>query len=119
MTVLSLDPSGRYGRQMSDCSHITTITLEDGVLGPAPLSEGCEDCLEVGSSWLHLRRCLECGGVRCCDDSPNQHATKHARTAGHVLMQSFEPGEDWIWCFADQVTLEVSEASDSPSYSTS
>lgn len=101
---------------MSDCAHIVTVPLEGGILGTPPSSEGCVDCLPLDSSWLHLRRCLECGGVRCCDDSPNQHASRHARDSGHVLMQSFEPGEDWIYCFADVVTLELPGAANSPSY---
>jgi uncharacterized UBP type Zn finger protein len=106
----------RYGRLMTECAHIADVPRRDGVLGPAPTSQGCEECLAMGSSWLHLRRCLHCGGVRCCDDSPNQHASRHARAEGHVLMQSFEPGEDWIWCFADEVSLHLPEAVDSPSY---
>jgi uncharacterized UBP type Zn finger protein len=101
---------------MSDCAHIVTIPLRDGLLGPAPTSQGCVDCLPIGGSWLHLRRCLGCGGVRCCDDSPHRHASRHAHESGHPLMQSFEPGEDWIYCFADEVTLQVPAAASSPSY---
>jgi hypothetical protein len=103
---------------MSDCVHIVTVPLADGILGAAPSSRGCVDCEPIGSTWLHLRRCLDCGGVRCCDDSPHQHASRHAREEGHMLMQSFEPGEDWIYCFADEVTLEVPAAAGSPSYDT-
>lgn len=101
---------------MSDCAHLASVPVEDGILGASPTSQGCVECLPIGASWLHVRRCLECGGVRCCDDSANQHASRHARESGHVLMQSFEPGEDWIYCFADDVTLEVPAAADSPSY---
>jgi uncharacterized UBP type Zn finger protein len=68
--------------------------------------DGCSDCLAIGSLWLHLRICLECGHVGCCDDSPNKHATKHFGQTQHPLIQSFEPGEDWGWCFIDQVLLE-------------
>ncbi|MFE3449451.1 ubiquitin carboxyl-terminal hydrolase 14 [Nonomuraea sp. NPDC059194] len=68
---------------------------------PARTPDGCEECLATGARWVHLRRCLECGHVGCCDSSPNKHATAHYREAGHPVMQSFEPGEDWRWCFAD------------------
>jgi uncharacterized UBP type Zn finger protein len=62
---------------------------------------GCEDCLRIGSGWVHLRLCLECGHVGCCDSSPNRHARAHAHSAGHPIVQSFEPGEDWRWCYVD------------------
>jgi hypothetical protein len=101
---------------MAHCSHIDDITRQNGVLGPKPSTQGCIECLRTNSSWLHLRRCLYCGEVRCCDDSPNKHASRHAHSAGHALMQSFEPGEDWIWCFADEVGFHVPGGADSPSY---
>ena len=63
----------------------------------------CEDCIKTGDSWLHLRMCLSCGHVGCCDSSPNQHATKHFRRSRHPLMRSVEPGEGWIWCFVDEI----------------
>jgi hypothetical protein len=62
-----------------------------------PSGTGCADCEADGAWWLHLRRCAACGHVGCCDSSPNQHATAHARTSGHRIVQSFEPGEDWFW----------------------
>jgi uncharacterized UBP type Zn finger protein len=62
---------------------------------------GCENCLRIGSGWVHLRLCLECGHVGCCDSSPNRHARAHAHSAGHPIVQSFEPGEDWRWCYVD------------------
>lgn len=65
--------------------------------GPAPSGDGCRDCLESGGWWFHLRRCVECGHVGCCDSSPMQHATAHAEATGHPLMRTFEPGEDWYW----------------------
>ena len=69
-------------------------------------TQGCEDCLRIGSSWVHLRECLVCGHVACCDSSPKQHASAHAHTvSGHDLARSFEPGEDWAWCYADEVFL--------------
>jgi uncharacterized UBP type Zn finger protein len=68
-------------------------------------TEGCEDCLREGSSWVHLRECLECGHVGCCDNSPRKHATAHYRASQHPLMRSFERGEDWAWCYPDELVL--------------
>ncbi len=67
--------------------------------------EGCEDCLKLGSRWVHLRLCLSCGHVGCCDSSPNRHARGHAHASGHPIAQSFEPGEDWRWCFFDEIEV--------------
>lgn len=67
---------------------------------------GCEECLATGDSWVHLRLCLTCGHVGCCDDSKNKHASKHFRGTQHPVMRSLEPGEDWGWCFVDQLFLE-------------
>ena len=64
--------------------------------------EGCEECLRLGSEWVHLRLCLTCGHVGCCDSSPLRHARAHAHTIGHPIVQSFEPGEDWRWCYVDE-----------------
>jgi uncharacterized UBP type Zn finger protein len=85
------------------CSHL------DMVADVTPSAPGCEDCLRIGSWWVHLRLCLTCGHVGCCDSSPNRHATKHAREMGHPLVQSMEPGEDWIWCYVDQIGFEPSD----------
>ncbi|MFB4288077.1 UBP-type zinc finger domain-containing protein [Nonomuraea sp. ATR24] len=63
--------------------------------------EGCEECLASGGRWVHLRRCLECGHVGCCDSSPGKHATAHFHGTGHPVVQSFEPNEKWRWCFVD------------------
>lgn len=68
--------------------------------------EGCEECLQTGDSWVHLRLCLTCGHVGCCDDSKNKHASKHFRGTQHPVMRSFEPGEDWGWCFVDELFME-------------
>lgn len=68
--------------------------------------EGCEECLRTGDSWVHLRLCLTCGHVGCCDSSRNRHATRHFHAAGHPIVQSFEPNEDWSWCYIDEVVLE-------------
>jgi uncharacterized UBP type Zn finger protein len=64
--------------------------------------QGCEECLQIGSRWVHLRLCMTCGHVGCCDSSPNRHARSHAAAAAHPIVQSFEPGEDWLWCYVDE-----------------
>jgi uncharacterized UBP type Zn finger protein len=63
----------------------------------------CEDCVKLGQPWVHLRLCLSCGHVACCDSSPNQHASKHFAATGHPLARSIEPGETWIWCYRDEI----------------
>ena len=68
--------------------------------------QDCEECLKMGARWVHLRLCLTCGHVGCCDSSPNRHATKHFHSSGHPIVKSFEPGEDWGWCYADEVMFE-------------
>jgi hypothetical protein len=83
------------------CSHLDQVVL-DRLPEEVP---GCEDCLRTGDGWVHLRICLTCGHVGCCDSSPNRHASKHARGEGHPLIRSLEPGEDWSWCFTDEVGL--------------
>ena len=81
------------------CSHL------DQVREVTPSAEGCEECLKTGGRWVHLRMCLSCGHVGCCDSSPGKHATKHFHAAGHAIMQSFQPGEDWRWCYVDRMFL--------------
>jgi hypothetical protein len=81
------------------CSHLATIRKV------APNADTCEDCPNSGGSWVHLRICLACRHVGCCDDSPNRHATCHYHQLSHPIIQSFEPGEDWIWCFEDGVMV--------------
>jgi uncharacterized UBP type Zn finger protein len=73
----------------------------------AATSSGCEECLKMGSTWVHLRLCLTCGHVGCCDDSPNRHATKHFHATQHPVIASYERGEDWAWCFVDREVLDV------------
>ena len=85
---------------MAGCSHMDMI--RDVVAS----GTGCEECLKTGSWWVHLRMCLTCGQVGCCDSSPNRHASKHAAAAGHPIVRSHEPGEEWVWCFVDEVVLE-------------
>jgi uncharacterized UBP type Zn finger protein len=70
---------------------------------------GCEECLKLGTPWVHLRLCLTCGHVGSCDSSPGRHATKHFQRTGHPVVASFEPGERWAWCYIDQVELPVPE----------
>ena len=93
------------------CSHTDTIVPD-----VPPSSNGCEDCLRIGSHWMHLRRCMLCGHVGCCDNSPMRHATAHFHEANHPIIQSFEPGEDWLWCYVDEVGFEVDELIPSPSH---
>ena len=81
------------------CTHLDQIAVREL---PASV-EGCEDCLRTGGKWLHLRICLTCGHVACCDDSPNRHATAHAHATSHPIIRSLEPGEDWNWCYVDEV----------------
>lgn len=88
------------------CSHLGSVRVTEL---PEPLA-GCEDCLATGGRWVHLRMCLACGKVGCCDNSPNRHATGHFRASGHPLIRSAEPGEEWAWCYADEVWLELGPA---------
>ena len=69
--------------------------------------KGCEDCLATGDKWLHLRICLECGHVGCCDDSPNRHASAHAHDSQHPIIRSLEPDEDWSWCYVDELPMLI------------
>jgi uncharacterized UBP type Zn finger protein len=88
---------------VTSCTHLDHIRITR-----LPESvEGCEECLAIGGQWLHLRICLECGKVGCCDDSPNRHAGAHARSSGHPLIRSLEPGETWSWCFEDELGLAI------------
>jgi uncharacterized UBP type Zn finger protein len=88
----------------SGCIHLESIRD----VQPSTLA-GCEDCLRTGSGWVHVRLCLACGHVGCCDSSPNQHATRHYHATRHPLIRSFEPGEDWGWCYEDEVMVEGEE----------
>jgi hypothetical protein len=91
---------------MTTCEHV------DQVQDVEPSSfEGCSECLASGGRWVHLRMCLVCGQVGCCDSSPNRHASRHAAGSGHPIAASFEPGEDWAWCFADEAIVDVPRSS--------
>ena len=85
---------------------MTTCTHQDQIHDVVPsTTAGCEDCLRLGTRWVHLRMCLSCGHVGCCDSSPERHATAHFNTSTHPIMRSQEPGEDWRWCFVDQALV--------------
>ena len=82
------------------CEHVATIA------DVTPSAKGCEDCLKIGATWVHLRLCRICGHVGCCDSSPNRHSTKHFHAVGHPIIQSFEPGEAWGYCYIDDAFYE-------------
>jgi Zn-finger in ubiquitin-hydrolases and other protein len=84
-----------------NCSHIEAITVVK-----QPKSHECEDCLKIGGQWVHLRTCQTCGITRCCDTSPNHHATKHAHATGHPVIASAERGERWLYCYSDDAFAE-------------
>lgn len=90
---------------MNGCSHLGHVLVTQL---PEEV-EGCEDCLAMGGKWLHLRICLECGHVGCCDDSPNRHATAHTHASGHPIIRSLEPGEVWSWCYVDELLMNIPE----------
>jgi len=82
------------------CTHLETVA------DVSPSSEGCEDCLRIGGRWVHLRMCQACGHIGCCDNSPNRHATKHAKSTTHPVIASAEPGERWLYCYPDDAFAE-------------
>jgi hypothetical protein len=84
-----------------------TCTHLDEAHPVSPTANGCEDCLAIGARWVHLRVCLSCGHVGCCDSSPNKHATAHFHGTTHPIIQSYEPGEDWCWCYVDKAVVGV------------
>ncbi len=81
------------------CPHLKLITPV------APRSSGCDRCVQLGDAWVHLRACLSCGRVGCCDESKNRHATKHYHETAHPLVRSLEPGEEWLYCYDDEVVI--------------
>ena len=90
---------------MKHCHH-----FEQAHRVPSPeqsYAQGCPDCLKIGATWVHLRECLICGHVGCCDSSPNKHATAHFHATEHPVMRSVEPGESWGWCYVDEVMAQL------------
>ena len=85
---------------MNRCEHFVQIKKV------SPRTNGCQECLRMGDTWVHLRLCMSCGHVGCCDDSKNKHASKHFRTTDHPIIRSIEPGEHWGWCFVDEQFFE-------------
>jgi uncharacterized UBP type Zn finger protein len=88
---------------MTACGHLDQIQV---TVLPETI-EGCEECLKTGSRWVHLRMCMTCGKIGCCDSSPNRHASGHARDEAHPIARSAQPGEDWSWCYTDEVAFVV------------
>ena len=88
-----------FRRLTRTCNHTDQIRAVE------PSAQGCEECLQIGDTWVHLRECLTCGHVGCCDASKNKHATKHFHSTGHPIVRSFQPGEDWCWCYVDEVLV--------------
>jgi uncharacterized UBP type Zn finger protein len=82
------------------CKHL------DQIMNPRPHTTGCEECLKTGDRWVHLRLCESCGHVGCCDSSKNKHATRHFKASQHPIVKSFQPGEDWLFCYVDDVMFE-------------
>lgn len=83
----------------AQCRHL------DQILPVHPHTRGCEECLKSGDTWVHLRMCMSCGKVGCCDSSKNRHATHHWQETHHPIMRSLERGEDWYWCYADELAF--------------
>jgi len=95
----------RYRRPTaSSCEHVDSIEHFDL---PAQI-EGCEECLRDGTRWVHLRMCQSCGHIGCCDNSAGKHATGHHAETGHPIARSAEPGEDWSWCYVDEIVFRLS-----------
>ena len=80
-----------------ECTHLDQIKVRKTT------THICEDCVKLGDTWVHLRMCLICGNVGCCDSSKNKHATKHFHTTQHPLIRSIERGESWVWCYVDEI----------------
>ena len=94
----------------ASCTHLDTVADVE------PSSDGCEDCLRIGGRWVHLRMCMACDHIGCCDNSPNRHATAHFHEQQHPLIRSYEPGEEWWWCYVDELAFETDDPEPSPSH---
>jgi uncharacterized UBP type Zn finger protein len=90
----------RRNHMTDECTHL------DQIKEVTPSADGCENCLRIGSTWVHLRLCMICGHVGCCDSSPHKHATKHFQATKHPIIKSFQPGEEWGWCYVDEVMFD-------------
>ncbi|UGS34475.1 UBP-type zinc finger domain-containing protein [Capillimicrobium parvum] len=88
---------------MPECTHLDQVVY----LEPTEPVTGCPECMAAGDRWVHLRMCQSCGKIGCCDSSPNRHASKHAAAAEHPIARSVEPGEDWSWCYVDDVMMRL------------
>jgi hypothetical protein len=88
---------------MATCSHLDSVEILEV---PDPVA-GCEECLAIGSQWVHLRMCQTCGHIGCCDNSPNRHATAHNAETKHPIIRSAEPGEEWSWCYEDELMFRI------------
>ncbi len=84
------------------CEHLVSVTTL-----PEPDTQECAECVALGDTWLHLRMCVECGHVGCCDSSQNTHATKHNHSTGHALVRGIEPGERWVYCYIEDEAIEL------------
>ena len=89
------------------CHHFDHLNLRDVPSASASYTKGCEECIKMGDTWVHLRECLVCGHVGCCDSSKNKHATKHFHTTEHPVIRSVEPGERWGWCYVDDAMISI------------
>jgi uncharacterized UBP type Zn finger protein len=88
---------------MAECTHLDTIEF---VEVPSEVA-GCEECLKTGGTWVHLRMCQQCGHIGCCDNSPGKHATGHYESTKHPIIKSAQPGENWSWCYVDDLMFEL------------
>ncbi len=99
--MVTTDPQSEMDADAPLCTHL------DAIRRVRPRTNGCEECLQMGDEWVHLRMCMTCGHVGCCDQSKNRHATRHFHATGHPIMRSVEPGEEWMWCYIDLVPFWV------------
>jgi len=94
----------------TECTHLDHVHVTQL---PSAV-DGCEECVREGGQWCHLRICLECGHVGCCDSSPGKHASQHAHATGHPIIRSIQPGESWAWCFPDELVMRIDAVQGSP-----
>ena len=88
-----------------NCKHFEGLKAVESA--SASFKNGCEECVKMGDTWVHLRECLVCGHVGCCDSSKNKHATRHFHASKHLVMRSVQPGESWGWCYIDEVMVQL------------